>query len=93
MTASDATPRCAYCGEGWHRGVCPRVRVMHPNGSVEFFPPDLERGIYDEVKGFRDAAAWLRSSPEATRQFGRAAAELLKHAHHLETTRDMKVKP
>lgn len=41
---TDAVPRCQYCGEPFHKGVCPRVKSIeyHDNGytikRVELHP-------------------------------------------------------
>lgn len=30
---------CVYCGSSvYHDGICPRVKVLHADGSVELFP-------------------------------------------------------
>jgi hypothetical protein len=53
--STDATPRCRWCGQPFHQGICPTVKAMefHPDGTmkrVEFWSTDKVEPVDKEPK-------------------------------------------
>lgn len=54
---SDATPKCMYCGESFHKTVCPLIKSIEYEGSgfaikrVEFHPrTTAQSDILEEIR-------------------------------------------